>query len=276
MTAASTTSYRPEDGFGGLVGELERLERQAALTWDVEMAAWRAAGLTEDGMILDLGCGSGAVTERLRAARPRATVVGTDVDEALLGGVEPPVVRIVDGRVDLPDGIVDDIVVRYVVQHLDAPARARLLGEAARLLRPRGRLHVVDVLDADWGQIHPAAPGLARIYRRVAEHQAGQGGNRSIVAVLPDELAAAGFGPPQVHRALVTSDDKPVADFEVHLGPRRYVPLVSEGVLGSLDLARIAWAWHAVLTCPDAYVALAVHVLSAARHPAPTPEGPHR
>lgn len=275
MTAVSACSYRAEGTYGGLVAEFDRLERQAQLTWDVELSLWQRSGLSDDGVVLDLGCGPGAVTGRLRAALPAATIIGADTDAGLLASVEPPVVRVVEGRIDLLDRTVDDVIVRYVLQHLPGPERARLLREAARVLAPGGRIHVVDVLDPEWGEVRPVVPGLARLYRRIAAHQADLGGNRTVMAGLDQELADAGFTAVRTRRGEVTSHTRPLADFAVHLGPTRYVPLVAEGALSSLELAQIAWAWHQVLTSDDPYVALPVHAVSAVRRPPVSLEGHH-
>ncbi|HEU0104075.1 MAG TPA: methyltransferase [Mycobacteriales bacterium] len=263
MTA--TTSYLPAQATaGGLRGELQRLENQAELTFAAELDGLTRAGLQATGTLVDLGCGSGAVTRRLRAALPDATVVGADVDPELLAHVDPPVALIEDGRCPLP-GAADDVLVRYVAQHLDALARAGLWALARRLLRPGGRLHVVDVADSDWGSVRPCTPELGDVYRRIAEHQQRLGGNRFVARALVAELADAGFAVPTARRLTVTSADRPLREFAVHLGAERYVPLVRAGVLTLQDLARIAAAWQALLSHPDASVTLAVHLVSAAQ-----------
>lgn len=273
---STVASYRPgEVSVGGLAGEVARLESQAALTFDAEIGALRAAGLVPEGVLLDLGCGTGAVTRRLRIACPAATVIGADVDASLLAQLEQPALLIEQGVIPLPSASVDDVLVRYVAQHLPPAGRRALWLEAQRVLRPGGCIHVVDVVDDDWGQVRPAFPALVEIYRKIAEHQGACGGDRFVGRTVPSELAATGFGGVCTERLLVSSADRPVDAFAVHLGPQRYVPLLASGVITVLDLARIGSAWQALRTTPAAYVALSVHIVSAIRSSNCPSEGSH-
>lgn len=272
----SAASYVPDQAAaGGLQGEIARLESQAALTFDAEYRAIRAAGLDPAGTVVDLGCGTGAVLRRLRRSCPAATVIGVDVDPRLLAHAPPPALLARDGVVPLDDDSADDVLVRYVAQHLGARERDLLWREALRILRPGGRLHVVDVVDDDWGEVRPAFPGLVEVYRRIAEHQRSRGGDRFAARTVPGELDRLGFTATTTRRVLVTTADRPVSAFDVHVGPQRYVPLVTAGVLSITDLARIGQAWQRLRTSAGAYIALAVHVVTGAKPPSGTsiPEG---
>jgi release factor glutamine methyltransferase len=84
-----------------------------------ESLARRAASLLPgDGVAVDLCTGSGAVAAVMRAARPDAVVIGTDVDpnavacarangvDALLGDLDAPLPREILGRVDVMTAVV--------------------------------------------------------------------------------------------------------------------------------------------------------------------------
>ena len=89
--------------------------------------------------VLEIGCGRGAILERIEEVVPLGRVVGCDIDtEALrLGRRLLPVSLFAGGSAfSLPfrEGAFDVIVLCEILEHLDAPERA--LEEAARL-RPK-------------------------------------------------------------------------------------------------------------------------------------------
>ena len=118
--------------------------------------------LRGDETLLDMGCGRGAV--RLAAAKllPDGRAVGVDIWRAdqtdnssdntlrnarLEGVVDRVEVHTAD-ITDLPfdDNSVDVVVSSLVVHNIPgAKARAKAISEAARVLRPRGRLVLADI-----------------------------------------------------------------------------------------------------------------------------------
>ncbi|MFH1566642.1 MAG: class I SAM-dependent methyltransferase [Gemmatimonadota bacterium] len=94
--------------------------------------------------LLDMGCGSGWLAARCRARG--AWVVATDIAPRGVAAVRrrfPPVSRLVAADVyhmPLRDGQFDAAVLSEVLEHLEAVEAA--VAEAARLLRPGGRLLV--------------------------------------------------------------------------------------------------------------------------------------
>lgn len=264
MTTASLSgSYTVGTGYARGV-EYDRLERQAALTCPREFEAMFAHGLRDGGTVLDLGSGSGAVTRRLRAALPDAVVYGSDVDPELLASVEPPVLFIENGRIPLADNSVDDVVMRFVAQHLTPRVRGEVFAEIRRVLVPGGRLHVVDVDDSDAGSSSgKVVRGLVAIFSELRHIQAADGGDRYVVKKIPAELVEAGFTDVDPVTSAVTTDDHPVSAFAVHMGPDRYVPLVSSGALTIEQLAVVGWSWENFLRDPNAFISINVHTVHA-------------
>jgi release factor glutamine methyltransferase len=167
--------------------------------------------LPADGIGVDLCTGSGAVAAVLGSARPRATVIATDVDpaavacaqrngvKALLGDLDEPLSLALRGRVDVVTAVVPyvpseelHLLPRDVLAHeprraLDGGARGtavleRAAGAAPRWLRPGGS--VLLELGGDQADVLTttmADAGLSAI--RV--HSDDDGRDRAIEARLP-------------------------------------------------------------------------------------------
>ena len=149
----------------------------------------------DDGPIIDLGCGTGSQLLQLARLAPGRELIGIDLDTAILerargkftaAGVSA---RLLHGSADalsLDDTSVVVAITSLVLHHLPPATRLRTLMELVRVLRPNGRLVVVD-----WGK--PTGP-VTRIgfrllrtldgFHNTAEHAAGQ---------LPMLIARTGF-----------------------------------------------------------------------------------
>lgn len=115
-----------------------------------------------DGLrILDLGCGQGRFAARLREAG--AFVVGLDRSAAMLGRARDRTALLLGTARRLPfaDGAFDAVVAIEVIEHLDPAAVDELLDEARRVLRPGGRLLILDKNAASLDPNRPWLPALA-------------------------------------------------------------------------------------------------------------------
>ncbi|MHB8437323.1 MAG: class I SAM-dependent methyltransferase [Acidimicrobiales bacterium] len=137
-------------------------------------AAACAPGLVEllapvrarEGLVLELGCGTGLLTKELIAAGHR--VIATDASPAML-----EVARgVIEGRAEevcqltLPDDALPEadaiVAIGHPISYLpDAGAVDRALVAMAGALRPGGLL-AIDVCDLDWGEARRSAPNLGR------------------------------------------------------------------------------------------------------------------
>jgi len=135
--------------FAGAAGEWGRLRDEL---FGASTPAKALLGLLDpDWVVADLGCGAGHVASLVAPFVRR--VIGVDASAAMLAAAEELVPDHVDLRqgtleaLPIGDGEVDIALLVLVLHHVPDPARA--LAEAARILRPGGRLVVVDMQPHD-------------------------------------------------------------------------------------------------------------------------------
>lgn len=160
--------------------------------------AWRSklvAQVAEDAphRVVEVGCGTASITRRLVDALPASHVTATDNDPGTLSraaraSADLGIQWLVAPATELPlaDDTADAVVCSLVLHHLDPEQKSAALAEAERVLRPGGRLHVVD-----WGMPRDPVEGLAftglRLvggWSRTRQHATG---------ALPALLRGAGF-----------------------------------------------------------------------------------
>jgi SAM-dependent methyltransferase len=123
--------------------------------------------LARNGLVLEIGCGSGLLTRHLVDARHR--VIATDSSPAMLDvardflGNNAPELR----RLALPDDPLPEVDAIIGIGHpisylVDAAAIDRALAVMARALRPGGIL-AFDICDLSWGTARRDAIGQGRI-----------------------------------------------------------------------------------------------------------------
>jgi ubiquinone/menaquinone biosynthesis C-methylase UbiE len=141
------------DAEPAVIDELARvLELRAA---DPQQQAMRDAylgdlGLRTDARVLEVGCGTGAVTRALALLPEARSVVGVDPSPGFLAAARElaeniPNVEFVEGdakALPLEDASFDAVVFHTTLCHVPGPDVA--LGEAFRVLRGGGRLAVFD------------------------------------------------------------------------------------------------------------------------------------
>ncbi len=275
------TANRPDGSYDpssttadGLAGELRRLEEQAALSFAEEFQVLRDLGFGRSGPVVDVGCGSGAATRRLRENLPGLPILGADYDMSLLGsgatanpGPRGPYICADARALPLRDGSAGAVLMRYVLQHVADPAS--VMAEARRVLRPGGLLAIVDVDAALWGLAEPLYPDSAAVHLKLAATQRQRGGDRFIGRRLTRLLAAAGLREVRLRPFAVTSDSRDVAEFAPHLGPARLTPLVASGDISVRDLAVATDHWVRFRDSPGSWVML-LGFVATGRAPGPS------
>lgn len=103
-------------------------------------------------LVLDIGCGEGALSDALPHPPP-LRLVGLDTSAELLRAHPDPRVRADALRLPFRDGTFDAVVAVNMLDHLDDPGRA--LREARRVLAPGGLLLVSAVCRTDSPELWP-------------------------------------------------------------------------------------------------------------------------
>jgi ubiquinone/menaquinone biosynthesis C-methylase UbiE len=149
------------------------------------------AELVDGQRVLEIGCGTGNLTTRVKSSHPGVEAVGSDPDPCALDRARRKALGLAGIRFDhayaqrLPysDGEFDRVLSSMMLHHLDADAKTDAAAEVFRVLRPGGRLHLVDM----GGEMTDDDGLSARLVRRNA-HAAGNLGD-----AIPRLLRAAGL-----------------------------------------------------------------------------------
>jgi len=187
--------YVPAAGRRGLTGSYD-----AAMALTMREEHWRPqlrdrvlSLVAPDGHVVDVGAGTGTLAIAMAGARPDVAVTAIDGDAEVLARAQ---VKTGAGSVRWRLGLADDlklatacadaVVMSLVLHHLGPDAKRRALIEAVRVLRPGGRLYIVD-----WGQ---PATALLRVSFFVLQLLDGFDGTRDHAAGrLPEFIRGAGF-----------------------------------------------------------------------------------
>lgn len=122
--------------------------------WKRQLIGWlvRDFGVAGDVSVLDVACGTGDLALETAHALPTARVHGVDLSLPMLAIARSRAatsalerVTFAQGdftRLDVGDASVDVVTAGYAIRNAPDPRQA--LGELARVLRPGGRLYVLD------------------------------------------------------------------------------------------------------------------------------------
>lgn len=207
--------------------EPESLYRAIAPIYDLLSPVWRdwlyraplqafdgaiATALPDRADVVDLGCGTGAVLERLRALNARfGTYTGVDLSPAMLARAQAKFGRLPDVRFErrdlrtepMPAGPFDLVVSAWALEHLPEPAR--VVAAARSRVRPGGRVVLFFELDGAGSR----AWAVRRLWRLFGVHLVPEREARS----WPGLISLRRFGGlgPEVAVAVLEAERSPVA-----------------------------------------------------------------
>ena len=184
--------------------ELERLQLQSQVWEPAGQQLLAKIGAGSGGRALDVGCGAMGWLRILgKWVGPSGQVVGTDMDESLLGAARSflqaegisNVELVVDDLFDskLEPHSFDLVHARYVIAPLGRGPEQ--VASYRRLVRPGGSLALEEWDLGSW-HFNPPAPAAERLIRSVSEIFAGLGGEAG--RGLPELLREIGVEEPEI------------------------------------------------------------------------------
>jgi SAM-dependent methyltransferase len=243
-----SAGWRAVDGVdGGAARAVRYLDRLTAEISDAKAKVTALLRLSRGQAALEVGCGLGRDTEVMaHQVTPGGHAIGLDLSEELISQAAARTaplglpLRFEAGSVlALPfeDASFDAVRIERTLQHLPEPAAA--MAEVARVLRPGGRLAV---LEPDWHTtVIAGGPVQAmRAYiRQKADVNAAQGG---IGRDLPWLLHQAGCTATEVMSEVLVMRDLASADFILSIRSN-----LAEAVTAGATTSEVADAWWAAL-----------------------------
>jgi len=186
LPTAPDKAQAVEAMFDRIAPRYDLLNRLLTLRMDVgwRRATVRALQLPPGARVLDLACGTGDLCRDLLAAGYAPT--GLDFSAGMLAAARVPaaLVRADALRLPVPTGSVDGIVSGFALRNFTA--LPPFFAECARVLRPGGRIALLDVAE-------PTSPQLRALhgvwFRRVVPFVGGLVSDRHAYAYLPASTA---------------------------------------------------------------------------------------
>lgn len=267
----SNSTYNASKANIGIEAEINRLKAQALMGWEKEYQYLKWYGL-EDGMkVLEVGCGPGFVTEQLIKNLPKSKITAIDFDKKLLTNAKQlsttSNVNFIQSSVydmGLPDNEYDFAIARLIFLHLYEPVKAA--EEIFRVLKPGGKLVIIDIDDGIFGVVQPNIENFHSIINKLIRMQGDAGGNREIGRSLPRLLKETGYCNISFDAISLHSDLVGLEGFVEQFNPKRFEPFFRSGTLSESDFHHIEKAYENLLINPDSY-AMMIFLLACGTKP---------
>ena len=185
----------------GFKQEIERLKKQAYLGNEKELRMLKLLGFEDRGSVLEIGSGPGFYTSILLDNFKEIKITALDYDMEFLKYANENmnnkhrnrVTYVKDdvNRLSLPDNRYDFVIARFVFQHLENPLKA--INEIYRVLKPGGKVFIIDVDSDLWGTTFPKNRTINEINNIISKLQGNLKGNREIGSVLTTILKRSRF-----------------------------------------------------------------------------------
>ncbi len=255
----ASSSYNASTVHRDLDSEVQRLRTQVRLSWEKEARTLAGFGLLDGLSVLELGSGPGFFTEQLLDLLPQSPVTALEIDPVLLEraklylqGQTSERLSFVQASVmdtGLPANSFDFAIARLLFCHLPEPVGAAK--ELLRVLKPGGKLVIIDADRGLQALLAPPLPEFDLINERVAQFLAKRGGNAYVGRQLWRILQAAGFVNLDLEAVVYHSDAKGIKAFLPQFDPEQVMHLAKQGMFSEEEAGSIIASWERFLNAPN-------------------------
>ncbi|MDJ0843721.1 methyltransferase domain-containing protein [Crocosphaera sp.] len=261
----STGSYDIQQHNVTPEAELQRLKTQATIIWKKEARTLEWFGLKDGMSVVEVGSGPGFTTEQLCTLLPNSEITTVELDPFMVqqaqtylkdkGGDRVNFVQASITETGLPDNRFDFVFARLIFQHIPEPVAAAT--EIRRILKPGGKLVIVDT-DADlYGLFDPPNGDFAMAIDKFSQASAALGGNFRIGRYLWRILQEAGFENLDLEAVVTHSDELGMDPFAIHpLNVTLFLRLVKMGLMTEEELASLSQSREDFLASAHPFVLL--------------------
>lgn len=138
--------------------------------------------------------------------------------------------------------------------------------EIFRVLKPGGKLVIIDLDDGIFGAVQPNIENLRSVINKLIRMQGKAGGNREIGRSLPRLLQSVGFSGIDLEAISVHSDLVGIEGFKEQFNPKRFEQFYRNGILSENDFQSVEKVYDNLLNNSDSY-AMMIFLLACGTKP---------
>lgn len=165
------------------------------------LATLEQALTVSNARVLDAGCGSGHIAQRIGLSRPHFTVTGMDIADSRVAREGHQFVQLTGATMPFPDAVFDAVISNHVLEHVGAVAdQAAYLAELRRILQHEGVLYLAVPNRYRLVEAHYSLPLLSWLPQRTADWLVRRTGKGTWYDITPpsrrmlhQQLQQAGF-----------------------------------------------------------------------------------